>query len=63
MAINSQGELLSAYSDTCINYNPDKCKPTKAKSIKFGRIYECLNYDHGENVDQGCYWCKNKKGI
>lgn len=60
MSIIHDGKLCSAYQDTCKNYNPDKHKETGAISEQLGMIYECLNYDHGEEVDGGCYWCKNK---
>ena len=60
MAITHDGKLVSAYQDTCMNYKPNKHKETGVRSVKLGTIYECLNYDHGEEVNQGCYWCKNK---
>ncbi len=59
MSINHRGELVSAYMDTCTNYLPDKHKETGVRSEKSGVLYECKNYDHGDNVDFGCGYCVN----
>lgn len=60
---NGGGTLASAICDTCINYTPDKSKRLGICSSKLGMLFECKKYDHGENVDQGCYWCVNRQNL
>ena len=59
--IGIAGRLMNVTEDSCENYTPDKEKPTTVKSVELGIIFECKKYDYGDNVDQGCYWCVNKK--
>ncbi|HET8688539.1 MAG TPA: hypothetical protein VFM18_18150 [Methanosarcina sp.] len=61
MTINNLGEIERAYVDECVNYTPDKNKPTGARSVRTGAIHECKKYVVGTNPDQGCYWCLNHK--
>lgn len=60
MAIDGDGMLLRAYQDTCSNYKPNKNKPSGVKSIQLGMIFDCTNYNFGDNSDRGCFECINK---
>ena len=65
--IDSNGILESCYQGSCVNYNPDKDKPTgvKAHNIEGLVIYECLNFK--ENSEQkkenycGGQYCSNRQ--
>ncbi len=65
--INNEGELTTAITDVCKNYEPDKIKPTKVISAKTGTIYECENYKLTEekipemidSKSKGCLFCYN----
>ena len=60
MAIDNDGRILRAYQDTCTKYKPNMSKPTIVESVKLGTIYECDNYNFGDNSDRGCFECVNK---
>ena len=60
--INDRGELVTAYVDSCDNYNPDKSKPTTVKSAISGTIFECHNFVIPDGSLESCGSCKNYTG-
>ena len=59
MAVDEHGRLINAYQDTCINYRPHANKTTGVKSIKLGRLFECLNEMIPKGEQKSCYYCMN----
>lgn len=56
--INKQGEIISSIPYLCVNYLPNKEKPTKVRCEKLGVLYSCKNYK-GQDLE-GCIFCKNQ---
>ena len=59
MSIDLDGYLLSSIVGRCLNYNPDRDRPTtvRADDVKGGLIYECLNCEpteKGREVEITC---------
>jgi len=62
--INSKGEIIDSIPNNCLNYSPNKDKPTKIKCSILNVLYECNNCKskNGDNF-RGCSFCFNYKNI
>jgi hypothetical protein len=42
--IDADGRLMTAVSDICPSYSPDKSKPKGVESSRSGALYECKSW-------------------
>ncbi len=61
MAVNGKGELVKSVYDDCVNYSPNKTAPIQVICVKFGVLYECLNFAQKHNKERHCSNCSNRK--
>jgi len=58
--ITSDGKLVRAIQDDCMNYKPIKTRPKKVSSIKLPIIFECENEETRKGDHPGCGYCTNR---
>ncbi len=64
MAINSRGEIVHSVYDDCTNYKPDKNRPSNVKCVKYGQLFECLNFaEKNKKEEEHCTNCLNRKEL